>query len=130
MGDRGIWHSTNKSRAHAGRAGGSPHANQSCNGQPQSNGCSSCSGEYLPAGVAVQQRTEPNRLYLENIENRAIDRDNSRLLDSRINFWCERLGGNPDLYRAALEAGYTVRFVDYSSGRKVTRHTVHPDETD
>lgn len=74
--------------------------------------------------------SDPSDPFWRNQQRLAIARDRSAYCDSRISRWCYHTGRDPALCRAALAAGYTVRFTDARRGRSILLHIVHPDEVE
>lgn len=71
----------------------------------------------------------PPRSFTEQQDRLQKQADDSRLLDSRIEYWSWYTGVSAEVRRIALKHGYTVRFrLHRPGGKRVTLHTICPDE--
>lgn len=70
----------------------------------------------------------PDSLFNENQARLAAHARDSAYLDSRIERWSFHSGQDAGLSRAALAAGFTVRFYDKRRGHVILLHVVRPDE--
>jgi hypothetical protein len=131
-GDRGTWRSSTSRKAVIAMAASSTERPAAA--RPQAHptahvpACVS-SGGQSPVCAAVAKRTSPDPAFVRNLERLVEIADHSRLLDSRIEYWSWYTGVNAEVRRMALANGYTIRFrVERPGGKKVTLHTICPDE--
>jgi hypothetical protein len=116
QGGRGTWRST-ASLAHAGRAddedGTSLSASPHCCGW---------------GGAVVRENPDPR--FRENLARLAEVEAHSEVLDSRLELNCHLYGVDPVSRRAALLAGYTIRFATKRGRHSVVTHVIKPGDFD
>jgi hypothetical protein len=129
--NRGIWRSTRPSLKAAAATAAEPIASRpAAQAEALTVLAPECVlwGGQSPVCVAAVAEA-PSNPYLRNLERLTKVADDSRILDSRIEFWSWYTGVSADARRAALANGYTVRFrLTRPGGKRITLHTICPDE--